>query len=311
MNTNPFFRSLTVISNGPIDSKPVLSGLYLRFLEHDNHLPVSETLHAAAKELGNMRIVEIKGTSGVAEVIELPHERETFCLVYQFMGNSVITASGSWHLKSGQHVGCRSSINDKLICRIDRGKTWMVLIDVSGGALQSVHSEFELLSHAPHSPFTLGYRQKQLFDRIQQLKAGRYTLDIKLNYYIALLIEQYQHDLNAQLKAVSSADIALYHKAAAYIQQHYRERKLTRQKIADALCVSVRTLTRAFEGKQVTIGRAIQLARLHKAREWFRSGDDPIEQVASELHFSDTQQFIDCYTELFMVSPDADRRRRR
>ena len=88
------------------------------------------------------------------------------------------------------------------------------------------------------------------------------------------------------------------------------ERKLTRQKIADALFVSVRTLTRAFEGKQVTISRAIQLARLHKARERLRGSDDAIEQLASELHFSDTQYFIQWYTELFKLAPDADRNRR-
>lgn len=89
------------------------------------------------------------------------------------------------------------------------------------------------------------------------------------------------------------------------------ERKLTRQKIADALCVSVRTLYRAFEGKQVTISRAIQLARLHKAREWLRSGSDTsIEHLASELHFSDREHFIQCYTELFKVLPDAERNRR-
>lgn len=89
------------------------------------------------------------------------------------------------------------------------------------------------------------------------------------------------------------------------------ERKLTRQQIADALYISVRTLTRAFEGKQATTSKAILLARLHRARERLRSGDGPIEHLASELHFSDTQQFIECYTELFKVTPDADRKRRR
>src|SRR3546814_123086 len=193
---------------------------------------------------------------------------------------------------------------------MDRGKTWMVFIVISGEALRSVHSEFPMLTDAAR-PLAIGYRQKHLFDKVQQLKGGSFSLDIKLTYCIALLIEQYQSDLSTQLKAVDNADIALYHKAATYIQQHYMERKLTRQKIADALCVSIRTLTRAFDGKQVTCSKAIQLVRLHKARERLRAGGDtPIEHLASELHFSDRQQFIQCYTELFKVSPDADRSRR-
>lgn len=118
--------------------------------------------------------------------------------------------------------------------------------------------------------------------------------------------------MNAQLKAANNVDIALYHKATAYIQQHYMERKLTRQQIADALFVSVRTLYRAFEGKQLTISRAIQLARLHKARELLRNKpEESIEHVASELHFPDAQHFIECYTELFKVAPGAERKRPR
>src|SRR5690606_27081670 len=133
---------------------------------------------------------------------------------------------------------------------------------------------------------------------------GAFTLDIKLNYHIALLIEQYQSDLGAQLKAANNADIALYHKATAHIQQHYMERKLTRQQIADALYISIRTLTRAFGDKQVTISGAIQLARLHIARERLRTDcDTSIEHLASELHFSDAQYFIECYTKLFKITP--------
>lgn len=309
MNLNPFFKSLTVTANGPIDSRPVLSGLHLCFLEREDHLPVSDTLHAAVKELGGIRMMEIKGTSDTAQVIELSQEAETGCLVYQFMGNSVLTASGSWKLKSGQHIACDSSTQN-LICRIDRGKTWMLLIVLTGAALQLVHAEFQLFNRESTSPLTIGYRQKQLFGKLQELKRGAYTLDVKLNYYVALLIEQYHHDLEAHVKAVSSADIALYHKAAAYIQQHYHERKLTRQKIADALCVSIRTLTRAFEGKKVTISGAVQLARLHKARERIRSGDDTIEQVATELHFAGVSQFVQSYMELFKISPDAEWKKR-
>lgn len=275
------------------------------------HLPISTTLYAATKAVGDVRIIEIKGTSDAAQVIELP-EAETLYIAYQFIGNSVITAAGSRQLKSGQHIGCCTRAMEKLICRIDRGKTWMLLICISGGALRTVCSEFPTLADEPHAALAIGFRQKTLFDKVQQLKPGAYTLDIKLSYYIALLVEQYQNDLDAHMKAADSTDIALYHKAAAYIQQHYMERKLTRQQIADALCVSIRTLTRAFEGRQVKISKAIQMARLHKARAQLRKKtDDTIEDLACTLHFADTQQFIQCYTELFKISPEEDRGRRR
>ena len=311
MHVNLFFQSLTVIANGPYESKPVLSGLYLRFLEREPHTPISPTLYAATKEIGEVRIMEIKGTSDTAQVIELP-EAETFYLVYQFMGNSVMTASGSHQLKSTQHIGCCTGPSEKLICRIDRGKTWMLLIAISGRALRTMFAEFATLAGEPRAALPIGFRQKTLFEKIQQLKSGTYTLDIKLNYYIALLIEQYQSDLGSRMKAVDNSDIALYHKAAAYIQAHYMERKLTRKQIADALCVSVRTLTRAFEDRQVKISRAIQMARLHDARERLRTDiNGTVETIASTLHFADSQQFEQCYKELFKISPEKERSRRR
>ena len=91
------------MTNGPMECKPVLSGLYLRFLEDEPHWPISATLYAATRAMGDIRVMEIKGTSDAAQVIELPQEEETLYFAYQFIGNSVISASGSWQLKSGQH----------------------------------------------------------------------------------------------------------------------------------------------------------------------------------------------------------------
>lgn len=101
MNTSPFFKSLTLAANGLIESKPVLEGLYLRFLEKENHFPISPALYAATKEVADIRIMEIKGTSDAAQVIELP-EAETFCLAYQFMGKSP-----SWSISSYHRAGTR------------------------------------------------------------------------------------------------------------------------------------------------------------------------------------------------------------
>ena len=276
------------MTHGFIDRKPILKGLYLRFLEQELHLPISETLYAAVWATATAKMIEIKGTSDSPEVIELPHEEETFCLVYQFIGNSTLSTSGNQPLKSGQHTGCHAGSAEQLICRIDRGKTWMLFICLSGQTLQSFRPDLESLMQPPAAPFSIRYRQKHLFDKIQQLKIDTFMLGIKLDYHIALLLEQYGIDLETHVKATDSADIALYRKALVYIQTHYLERKLTRQQIADALCVSTRTLYRAFEGQQVTIRKAIELARLHKAREWLRADQDiPIDHVAAELHFAD------------------------
>lgn len=311
MAASSFFKSLTVATQGPIERKPSLSGLYLRFLEQEQHWPISPTLYAATKEVGAVRIIEIKGTSDAAEVIELP-PAEMFCLIYQFIGNSVINAGRSRRLQSGQHIGCGIDQMESFICKIARGRTWMLIIALLGDVLQAARDEFSALSHQPKSALPIGYRQRSVLDKIQQLKTSAYTLDIKLTYHIALLVEQYQQDIDAHRNVAANADIALYHKAVAYIQVHYTERKLTRRQIADALCVSVRTLTRAFEGRRVKISGAIQLARLHKAREQLRQNPAvTIADLASSLHFADERQFNQSYADQFGITPEQERRRRR
>ena len=312
MDKHSFFTSFTVMAHGPIDSKSVLKGLFLRFLESELHLPVSETLFAAARETTVAKIIEIKGTSDTLQHIELPQGMETFCLIYQFMGTSRTTASGKQQLKSGQHAGYHTDADDKLICQIDRGKTWMLLVYLSGPNLRPLHTELSLLRQPPATPLPIGYRQKHLFDKIQRLKTDTFMLGIKLDYYIALLLEQYRTDLSEHLKTRTNADIALYHKAVTYILEHCTERKLTRQQIADELCVSVRTLTRAFGQKKMTTSRAILLGRLHKAREWLRADKEvSIDHVASELHFAATVRFVQDYTALFKKTPEADRKKGR
>ena len=296
---------------GPFDSKSVLKGLYLRFLEQELHLPVSETLYAAVRETTIAKVIEIKGSSDAQQHIELPQDMETFCLIYQFIGNSLTTASGSQQLKSGQHAGYYTGADEKFICQIDRGKTWMLLVSLQGPDLDLLRSELETLKQPPATPLPIGYRQKHLLDKIQRFKADAFMLDVKLEYHIALLLEQYKADLRENLKAAASADIALYHKAIDYILAHCTERKLTRQRIADELSVSLRTLYRAFEEKKKTIGHVILLARLHKAREWLRTDKElSIDHVASELHFADTARFIREYTAVFRTEPEADRKRR-
>src|SRR5690606_38827923 len=120
--------------------------------EREAHLPISETLYAAARAIGDIQIMEIKGASDTAQLFELPQEDESLYFIYQFIGKSVIAASGSRQLKPGQHIGCHAAPGEKLICSIDRGKTWMLLIGISGKALRSVYSEFPTLAEEPHSP---------------------------------------------------------------------------------------------------------------------------------------------------------------
>ena len=83
---------------------------------------------------------------------------------------------------------------------------------------------------------------------------------------------------------------------------------IDRNRIAEALNVSVRTLNRAFEGKTNNVITTIRMVRLHKARDLVRGTDMPLEDIAFKLHYADAKHLSKKYQALFTRSPAQDRK---
>lgn len=101
----------------------------------------------------------------------------------------------------------------------------------------------------------------------------------------------------------------LYNEAIAYVQEHYMEADLNRFTISTALQCSTRQLSRAFEGRSVTLKSLILLIRLYEGRELLRKNPKlSVGKVARRLHFYDDKHFTRHYKKLFHRSPRADSR---
>ena len=100
----------------------------------------------------------------------------------------------------------------------------------------------------------------------------------------------------------------LCRRACDYILEHYMEADLNRIRIAVALGCSTRSLSRAFEGRSVTMQAAIRVLRLHKGRELLREKPHlTVKQIANRLHFSSARHFATRYKEQFQRSPQEER----
>lgn len=103
--------------------------------------------------------------------------------------------------------------------------------------------------------------------------------------------------------------VPLYDSAMAHIQQHFMDEQLNRITIAAALNCSTRQLSRAFEGRPMTLNAAIQLMRLYKGRELLRRKRNlPVAQIATMVHFRNAKHFTTRFKKHFGRTPSEERK---
>ena len=290
--------------------------LHFRFLKQEETTWIAPELKAVYKEIGSLVCLEIKGELHYSDAFELVQEGEELWLIFQFIGKSIVNNSRLHHLTSATYQGV-ARYESNIILQLDRGKTWLTLVRISGSILLELKNEYlnigKLLAldegfHTNQKPLTIGYKEKRIFDKIEQLKNTSYSFPIKLAYHINELFDLFNQELEA-IQSTGSKEVSLYYQALDYIKNHYLKDRIPRKEIADHLCVHERTLTRAFEQKKVTISETIQMFRLVKAREWIRKEEKTIEEIANRLHFGDLEHFETAYYRLHKVYPKDDSRR--
>lgn len=301
-------------SNSPAEG---IDHLAFRFLKEDETTWLAPELKAVYKEIDSLVCVEIKGNLTHVDAFELIQEGEQFWLVFQFLGKSIVNNGQLHHLNSATYQGVAKQDTD-IILQLERGKTWLALVRVSGSALLDLKNEYQYIGKLLEpdadqrrdlKAFTIGYKEKRILTKIEELKNTAYSLPIKLAYHINELIDFFEQELVAIENSKDSRDVSLYYQALDYIKDNYLRYKIPRREIADKLAVHERTLTRAFEKKKATISETIQIFRLIKAREWVRNGAKTLEEIADGLHFEELKEFESAYFRFHKVYPKEDFRK--
>ena len=104
----------------------------------------------------------------------------------------------------------------------------------------------------------------------------------------------------------AAVDARLLHQAKAKIDAELQDPRLSPQRLADELEMSVRQLYRLFEQESDSVCRYIQRARLTRAAQDLQnpySGDRSLTEIAYAWGFSDSAHFSRSFKKQFCVSP--------
>jgi len=267
--------------------------------------------YMAFKQLEGLHVIEVKGTYQTDWHFDLLLP-DCFWLLLQFTGHSKRDALSHTALSAGEYRGFYS-IRDTHNIQVKAGKTWMVLLGVKINDTATFTSEWpQLVKPAtidqPYfSSINIGYRIRQIFEKIQQSTATPYSLRSNIHYHLCQLIEVYHQDLKDKARSLHKEDIVIYNEAIDYIVEHYMDEDINKNTIAEKLQVSSRKLYRVFEGKHTTIHSAIQTIRLYKGREMLRETDMSVDGIAFQLNFSTAHYFYKQYVQRFGHSPSKER----
>jgi len=196
-------------------------------------------------------------------------------------------------------------------------KQWALFIGISGPSRQQLLAELPALRKQYEQPKTnilkaipLSHIERQLLESLSKKTFGSFSTLYHIGQLILKLYTNYQ--LQLIRKTTQDNDlphIQLYHQAVAYIRENYLDQALNREKIAEALHCSWRSLSRAFEGRPISLNATILSFRLYKGRELLRKQSDlSVEQIALMLYFPNAKHFTVQYKKYFHLTPREERK---
>lgn len=298
------------ITPGTVHSIP--SGCQLNFLTKEDTVAHNETQYITSRRLKRLYMIEAKGTFESDWSFDLL-PTNCFWLYFQFIGHSQRNSMQHTALSHNEYQGFHSAGLHTHRIQLRAGKTWFVLLGIKTKDITDFTAEWPLLakpsaiSQPYFSSINIGYRIKQVFEKIQQYEPLPFSLYSKISCHLCELISIYHQDLKDKERLQQKEDIVIYHEAKEYISEHYMDEGINRDTIADHLGIGVRKLYRVFKDNGLTIHGAIQTIRLYKARELLRETDDPVDIIAFHLNFSTAKYFYRQYVKWFGHSPSKER----
>lgn len=306
---NDIIRIPLLQSNTASDGN--LPTLNLNFLTEADIALWDGKQYMALKQLEGLHVIEVKGTYQTDWHFDLLLP-DCFWLLFQFTGHSKRDALSHTALSAGEYRGFYS-IRDTHNIQVKAGKTWMVLLGVKINDTATFTSEWpQLVKPAtidqPYfSSINIGYRIRQIFEKIQQVVDTPYSLYSKIHYHFYQLLDVYHQDLHDKARSAHKEDIVIYHEAVDYISKHFMDAYINIDTIANYLHVSTRKLYRLFKDKHLTVHSAIQTIRLYKARELLRETNEPADSIGYRVGFSYAKYFYKQYAQRFGYSPTKER----
>ncbi len=297
-------------------SRDIFKGMHLAVLQQAVREQPSEHLYTIRFEIQDFVLCESKGNLQTVTSLELPaKEKDILWLCLQLQGKLVLS-NGKVMAPDGCFSFVRSDEDPNPTLPAE--KNWSFFIGVSGASKQQLMAElpplrkaYEQVQDAVLRAVPISHVERKILDNLTKASFGPFSTLHRLGLFIQQLYAGYLQQLSKNVEPIKEhADVQLYHKAIAHIRDNYMNEVINREKIADALCCSVRSLTRAFEGRPASANVVILTFRIYKGRELLRERPElSVEQIALMLHFSNISHFINQYKKCFHHTPREERKK--
>lgn len=297
------------------DPRDIVKTMHLAAIIQGTSRSSEVGIQVIQQEIGDFILFEMKGSPLQVSQVDLPtKDSEILWLCLQFHGKAVFP-NGS-KTTSDHFVSLITRYSDyKLTLPADR--QWALFVGVTGPSMRKLLAELPQLQQAYDDgqrkmldSVIISYSERQVLELYFKKKHGPFSALYQTGIAMVKLFGNY---MTQSIKAVAQsgdvASIRLYHEVLQYIRHNYLSADLSREKIAEKLNCSVRSLTRAFERRTMSLNATILSIRLYKGRELLRQ--DPtlsIEQIALTLQFFDAKHFSGQYKKLFHLTPREERK---
>lgn len=272
-------------------------------------------IHQIQYRMEDITLLEVKGRPPNLHLIDLPTDgHEILWLCIQLHGKTVFP-NGSSIYSDGILSLMTQTADYPLTLASDR--QWVLFLGLSGNSKLQLLAELPTLRKAfqhqknnilPSVP--ISSVERQVIEGLCKKAWGPFNALYQTGVAAGKLFNNYvQQLMKPKVQSREEYQVQIYHRALAYIQEHYLAEDLTREKIADVLGCSIRNLARAFEGRSLGMKATILAVRMYKGRELLQTRSDlSIERIAEMLCFWNAKHFSAQYKKFFCHSPRDERK---
>lgn len=274
-----------------------------------------EGMHLIQYQTADVMLFEIKGRPPNLHLIDLPtSNNKMLWLCIQLLGKTVFP-NGRNIYADNMLSFMKQTVDYQLTLGVER--QWILFFGLSGNSklqllaeLPALRQAFQDLPNNILQSVPISSVERQVIEGLCKKALGPFNALYQTGVAVGKLFANYTQQL-VKPKTLSREEfqVQIYHRALAYIQEHYLAEDLTREKIADILGCSIRNLTRAFEGRSLGVKATVMNVRLYKGRELLQTQPDlSVEHIAGMLHFWDAKHFAMHYKKVFRCSPRDERK---
>jgi len=293
------------------DSRDSFKSMHLHNMHQATKQELDEHVYLMQLHLDDFVLLEWKGNPKNLCSIQLPvKERAILWLSFQQQGKTVFPKGHA--VTSDSFFAFQLPAGDTPLT-LSAERQWCLLFGIHGVSKYRLLNEYPILRELLDqkagilSNMPISYQERQCLESLSKKGFGTFSLVHHIGQLLGRLYANYTKLL--QRTSTDVSQIQLYHRALAYIKEHYLDAELSQENIAAALNCSSRSLYRVFEGKSLSINATIMGIRLQKGRELLVN--EPalsIERIALLLHFSSAKHFSNQYKSRFHRSPREERK---